>query len=195
MSIDPFRKIPEFLFLNETKLLEIANHAVIQNYAPGQVILKEGELADAFYVIIDGDVRVFTIDAHKKKIVLERLQGGNSFGEQAFSPFVSPRRTASAEAISQTSVYQIPRHVLSNLERENVNLRNLLRERFNEYVTQKVTKLAGGSVIPFIFQSYWKREKNLRRERFSITKEVQLLTCLFSPMGRLNLDNMTNIKM
>ncbi len=144
MSIDPFRKIPEFLFLNETKLLEIANHAVIQNYAPGQVILKEGELADAFYVIIDGDVRVFTIDAHKKKIVLERLQGGNSFGEQAFSPFVSPRRTASAEAISQTSVYQIPRHVLSNLERENVNLRNLLRERFNEYVTQKVTKLAGG---------------------------------------------------
>jgi ferredoxin-NADP reductase/CRP-like cAMP-binding protein/bacterioferritin-associated ferredoxin len=144
MAIELFRKIPEFSFIDEEKLLEIAKYAEIQIFVPDQIILQEGEVADAFYVIIEGDVRIFTLDANGRKIVLARLEKGDSFGEQAFSSLVSPRRTATAEAISQTSVYRIPRHRLINLDRESIKLKNLLKERFHEYITQKISKLAEG---------------------------------------------------
>jgi len=64
----------------------------LEQHKPGEVIFREGDLADRIYFIVNGTVEVVrTLEG--KEIVLARLGTGDFFGEMAF--FVSDgRRTA-----------------------------------------------------------------------------------------------------
>lgn len=65
----------------------------LEQYEPGEIIFRQGELADRVYFIQKGEVEVIRT-AEGRETVLARLGPGEFFGEMAF--FVSDgRRTAS----------------------------------------------------------------------------------------------------
>lgn len=70
----------------------------LEQYEPGEVIFREGDLADRVYFIQKGTVEVVrTLEG--KEIVLARLGPGDFFGEMAF--FVSDgRRTAAVRTFT-----------------------------------------------------------------------------------------------
>jgi CRP-like cAMP-binding protein len=51
--------------------------------AGDEILFNAGDAADAFYVVREGEIEVFSPDANGNRIVLERLGPGSSFGELA----------------------------------------------------------------------------------------------------------------
>jgi len=54
-----------------------------QNWQPGDVIVRQGDAGDAFYVIVDGSVSVERSDGSNGGQVLAQLSKGDYFGEMA----------------------------------------------------------------------------------------------------------------
>lgn len=135
------KKIPYFADLDQKRLSEICEKTVITEYLSDQIIFTEGEIADAFYFIIEGEIQIYTYDYKDEKIILARFQKEEFFGEQAFSESAFPRRTATAKALTHSTLYRIPRDDLKRLRSENINLMQLIDAKFSHYLQDKLIKL------------------------------------------------------
>ena len=76
-SVNMLAEIPLFAGLSRRHLGRVAKIATSRRFAPGGALVRAGEPADAFYVILDGRVRVET---HGREI---ELKSGDFFGEMA----------------------------------------------------------------------------------------------------------------
>ena len=56
------RRVPVFTSCTEDQLHLIADRTRLVEYKKGEVVYREGDSADAFYIISSGRVRVFTND-------------------------------------------------------------------------------------------------------------------------------------
>jgi ABC-type lipoprotein export system ATPase subunit len=74
----------------------VMRHAEIHAYAPGAIILEQGEPADNFYIITKGDVEVFIEHPDGGEIIVNHLSSGAYFGEIGL--LREGRRTASVRA-------------------------------------------------------------------------------------------------
>src|SRR5687768_6576667 len=61
----------------------VARSFVPVAYAFGDTVVRQGEPADAFYVIAEGTARVLVEDDAGEEISLNRLGPGDAFGEAA----------------------------------------------------------------------------------------------------------------
>ena len=81
-----------------------------RTYGAGDVILREGDSGDAFYLIEKGSVEIYKKGPAGKKIVLGKIPTGGIFGEMAVID--DKPRMASAAAIEPTICRVIPRALL-----------------------------------------------------------------------------------
>jgi CRP-like cAMP-binding protein len=58
-------------------------------------IVREGEAADAMYVILAGEVQIYTRNGDGREVTLARLEAGDHFGEQTLLPGSTGRGYAS----------------------------------------------------------------------------------------------------
>ena len=87
----------------------------VEQHKPGEVIFREGDLADRMYFIVNGTVEVVrTLEG--KEIVLARLGTGDFFGEMAF--FASDgRRTATVRTSSAVELQVLGKENFTHLMR------------------------------------------------------------------------------
>jgi CRP-like cAMP-binding protein/ferredoxin-NADP reductase/cytochrome P450 len=98
-----------FRGLPEGKLGELARDAAEVDLHAGQLLFREGDAADAMYVVLDGAVQVSTHDSSGREVVLARLEAGDHLGEQALLPGASGRRGATVRAVEVTILSRITR--------------------------------------------------------------------------------------
>lgn len=96
----------------------ILKHAHRVQFNVGDLILKEGDIGDVFYIILSGSVRIFTTQLNEK-IPLARLEKGRYFGEQAITDPIKNVRNASAEAITSVTAIKIHEKWISPLWQKN----------------------------------------------------------------------------
>lgn len=65
----------------EDELTTLARAGGIKAYPKGTIVVSEGDETDAFYVILQGRVKVFASDEDGKEIVLATQRAGECFGE------------------------------------------------------------------------------------------------------------------
>ena len=75
--------VPFFSGLAEEDLEQIDEHTVSESFRRGALIISEGDLADALYVVVSGRAKVFLGSDDGKEVVLTVLGSGESFGEIA----------------------------------------------------------------------------------------------------------------
>ncbi|MBK7072391.1 MAG: cyclic nucleotide-binding domain-containing protein [Myxococcales bacterium] len=92
---------------------ELARRAVVKPYDPGEVVIREGDLGDACYVIVRGEVVVQKRGPEGVDVELARLGEGALFGE--FALLADRRRHATVVAAVDSEIYEIPRHLLREL--------------------------------------------------------------------------------
>jgi cAMP-dependent protein kinase regulator len=63
-----------------------------KTFAPGEVIIRHGELGSSFFIIEDGVVEVIVRDSADQEVLVNRLTRGHYFGEMAL--LGDRRRTA-----------------------------------------------------------------------------------------------------
>jgi NADH dehydrogenase len=74
----------------------------LAHYEPGQVIIQQGEPADAFYVIMQGEVQVIREQPDGTELEVDRMQQGDSFGEIGL--LQHGRRNATIRAVDGVNV-------------------------------------------------------------------------------------------
>ena len=100
VQIGLLRRMPLFQPLPPPELEGVARVMEPLAASSGEVLIREGEPGDLFYVIADGEVRVSTASGFESV-----LEHGDGFGEIALlndSP-----RTATVTAIAETSLYTL----------------------------------------------------------------------------------------
>ncbi|MBL8512752.1 MAG: Crp/Fnr family transcriptional regulator [Betaproteobacteria bacterium] len=96
--------IPLFSNLEPAQLASIGAHAALRVYEKGDLIVKQGEIADSFYILAAGQVKVF-VSKDDKDVIVGTLVAGEFFGE--ISLFDQEPRSASVEALERCYVQQL----------------------------------------------------------------------------------------
>ena len=75
------KEVPLFDGMDATALSALYALMTPYNYAPGQVILREGERGDAFHIVMHGQVHILVQDAGGHELLMDNLGIGDFFGE------------------------------------------------------------------------------------------------------------------
>jgi CRP/FNR family cyclic AMP-dependent transcriptional regulator len=76
-------RAPLFSNLKRDVLETLARSGKVQRFAPGELLVKEGEDASAFYVLCEGQAEVVKRLGQEGEQVVGRLSEGDFFGEMA----------------------------------------------------------------------------------------------------------------
>ena len=111
ISAELIKSNPYFAELSAAELDAIGKFIFERSVEKGEILLFEGDLAEALYFVISGVMKVFKTSADGKEQILQIIHSGESFNDV---PVLSGgNNIASAEAMADTSLYGIKK---SNLE-------------------------------------------------------------------------------
>jgi CRP-like cAMP-binding protein len=129
--------------LNQAARRELMQRARARHFAPGEVIIREGEPGHSCFVVIRGTVRVLKrdpIDPRGDLVEVTRLEAGALFGE--FALLSDRRRHATCQALDACDLYEIPRRVMFELAARNPEINPRLQEFFRKRMLSNLVKTA-----------------------------------------------------
>jgi CRP-like cAMP-binding protein len=110
VDVSLLKTIPLFAEVPDDKLRKIAPFAETDEFAEGQVVVKEGGYSNHFFAIEDGTVKVERSGEH-----IADLGSGDVFGEQGL--LEKQERTATVTATSRLRVIKIEHWELSRMRK------------------------------------------------------------------------------
>ena len=117
MSADALRRVWLFSELTDDQLESISSFTFEKTFAPGELVVEEGQTGNGLYVIVSGNVEVLKGDVTATPQVLAKRGAGDVFGEMAL--LGEWPRTASVRALDSVQCLGIDRWVfLSQLEQQ-----------------------------------------------------------------------------
>ncbi|MGA1795322.1 MAG: peptidase domain-containing ABC transporter [bacterium] len=114
----------EYSVLNNLSIFALlpkdVKELVISSFVPvsypfGHIIVKEGEPADAFYVLASGRARVVKLDANGDEISLYLLRPGDTFGEMGLLSRTEKRRMATVRASTEAVAFRLDASLFQGL--------------------------------------------------------------------------------
>jgi ferredoxin-NADP reductase/CRP-like cAMP-binding protein len=127
-----------FHSLNGEELDNLINAARRVEFAPGTLIIQEGDAGNEMYIILNGSVQVYTLARDGAEIPLDRWEAGGYFGEQALLPGSSGRRNATVRAFSHVVLLEIGKVEFQRALSKNNPLREYLA-RVGEEQKKKIS--------------------------------------------------------
>jgi CRP-like cAMP-binding protein len=106
---DALAQVPLFSGLAPRYLKRLADLTEEQRYMEGATIVREGDIGDTFYVILEGEAKVVGATGR----VVNRLRPGEFFGE--ISLLDGGPRTASVVAATPLTMLALPRRAFLNV--------------------------------------------------------------------------------
>ena len=125
MDVSLLKTIPLFAEVPEDKLRKIAPFAETDEFAEGQVVVKEGGYSNHFFAIEDGTARVERDGEH-----LADLGPGDVFGEQGL--LEKQERSATVVASSRLRVIKIEHWELSRMRKSMPEVVEELQRKVEE---------------------------------------------------------------
>ena len=119
-----FNDIPIFAHLSEHQIMLLTQRVVQKNYRKGQIIIKQGESGDAFYVVGSGEAQVIVEHPNGWKELVGVLKPGDSFGE--VSLIDNTPRNATVRAGEDMKMFELGKDDFASLYPEDSSERNQL---------------------------------------------------------------------
>ncbi len=114
---ETLRNIPLFAGLPMPRLKLIAYTAEVVRFAPGEVIVQQGDAADAVYILTEGEAEVWLRDPDGVEINLATMGPNSLIGETAV--ICKGRRTATVRARDRVTTFKISDKVFLDLLRQS----------------------------------------------------------------------------
>ncbi len=134
-----FPETPLFGQLGEEEFTQVVSKFQVGTIPRRTPVIKEGTKGDSFFIVSQGDVRVFrTHPKSGKKITLAHLKDGAFFGEMAI--FLDSIRTASCETAEETTLLRINRKDLDELMEKYPNIREVMHDFFKKRALDQLFK-------------------------------------------------------
>lgn len=113
----------------EAALGELVDSATIESFGKDAVVFKEGDPADAFYLIRNGMVKI-SKKSNDKEVVLSYLVAGNFFGEAAL--FSDTARTATVTTIFPAELIKLSKKYFNAFLAARPELRDVPLKKLEE---------------------------------------------------------------
>jgi len=128
-TVQTLRQVPLFSGLPERVLRRLAEVAVRREYAPGEMVILEGEPCREVYFVAEGEVRAVRMAPDGREQVLARLGPGGALN--TVPPFL-PRKVnhATVQAVTPAVLYAVPASDFLRLVDECPELARVLLEDF-----------------------------------------------------------------
>lgn len=110
----------------------------IYSFEPGELIIKEGDEGDIFYIIKHGKVEIFTIK-NNAAVVLNILGKGACVGE--VSVLTDSKRTASVRALEPVNAVGITRDDISDLLKAYPKVHEILNSLIKSRAKDTIEKV------------------------------------------------------
>ena len=124
-------EIPLFSDLPKAAFIELLVNLKHRAVRAGQVVIREGDPGDSFFVVAEGQVEVARFNDQGQQVRLARLSDGAFFGEMAL--LQSGPRTATVTAVTDAQILEISRDavekVITQYPSVATALRNFHRQR------------------------------------------------------------------
>ena len=191
MSGDILKQLREtdfFKELSDDALQAVAAEGTVRCYVEGESIMRKGDAADSFFVILDGNLKIVTQDAKGDEIIINKVQPGETVGEMSL---IDQRpRSAGAVALEEVEALELSKDVFLELltERTDVTLGILKgysnRLRFSTTYIEKVIdwsqKTAEGD-----YSFLENTQPMLNRAGSDDDKAAQLLSAFYSMVRKV----------
>ena len=103
-DVELLRRIPMFAKVEPAKLKLLAFTSERITYEAGQELVRQGDMADAAYVILDGSTQVI-VDTPRGPLVVAELKQNDLIGEIAI--LCDMPRTATVKAVTRVTTLKI----------------------------------------------------------------------------------------
>lgn len=139
--LDYIHTVPPFKDLPAESFQCIADNVHQINFPAGKIIFEAGEKGDSLYIIREGIVQVYVLEADsKEKIILSQLSSGDYFGEMAL--LTSEPRSASIETLTDVTLIRMDKAGFDRLIKTNPSillpLTHMLSQRLKDANLQRV---------------------------------------------------------
>ena len=119
-KIDLLRAIGPFAELPTAPLRPVARVAEVVRFTAGEVIVRQGDPADAVYALTEGRAAVWLEDVPQRPVLLRTLRSGQLFGETAVL-YHGPR-SATIRAETDVTTVKIPSQAFLDLMKSSPEL-------------------------------------------------------------------------
>jgi CRP-like cAMP-binding protein len=82
-NLDLIRRVPLFSLLTDDQARAIADGVVKRRYRRGELIVEQGKMSNALFILLTGRARVLTSDARGREVILAVLKSGDYVGEMS----------------------------------------------------------------------------------------------------------------
>jgi CRP/FNR family transcriptional regulator len=145
VSPELLRRYPFFAGLDESQLKTVAMLAEEVEISEGTVIFKEGDAANAIYLLLDGSVDLYYISEEEfhpktsKKFAVGEINVGEAFGISALiEPYTS---SAEAHALRTSRILRIDALALRALFPDNLGLAFILMSAIARTIRERMAGL------------------------------------------------------
>jgi putative ABC transport system ATP-binding protein len=114
--------------LTQDQLVEVARRVKPQTYPPDASIIRQGEVGDKFYILLDGKADVYIQEAGENEIHVNRLLRGQYFGEMALLGNGVRGATVKAAPDTTATVAELDVEAFNKLINESRVLHDELKE-------------------------------------------------------------------
>lgn len=136
IKTDSLKNIYLFKDLTPEELAKIAKVCEMREVIAGQDVFSIGQTAQSFFVIQQGTVKIIKNTSDGDELQLTALATGGHFGEM---PFLNgDSRTATAQAIENTHLIEIPFGGLKTLLTEDVKISEKFHRAIARFLAQRL---------------------------------------------------------
>jgi CRP-like cAMP-binding protein len=122
--------IPFFSPLKTDERKKLADEATLHVFNEGEMIIREGDPGRSIYVILDGQVRVFTRDHHGEELELAVLGASQFFGEMSF--LTGKPRSGSVTALDTSVIVELSYTSMRRVVKEHPTVKKVLVEYYQQ---------------------------------------------------------------
>lgn len=113
MSTPDLRGIRILADMTNDQVDALMSFGEVLRFAPGEKLVKQGEPANALYLLMEGKISAYSTDARGNETHLRTTETGGHFGE--IGVLESGVRTATVKAISDCAVFRMDAQQFRNL--------------------------------------------------------------------------------
>lgn len=111
-------RLPLFATIDEATLARLAAECELRRLDRGELIFQAGDPAEAFFVVVGGQIRLFVAAPNGQEKVVQIFGPGQSFAEAVM--FLGVPAPLAAQALSEAIVLAVPRQaVLAEIARDS----------------------------------------------------------------------------
>ena len=133
--VDVLRRTPIFRLLDNAGLFELGGRLRHLSFAPGELIIRQGEEGDSMYFITSGQVAISYVGSHAERQVAI-VEPGEFFGEASL--LTGERRNANAIALTRVDCYKLDKAGLQGV----IDKRSELAEDMSVVVAHREMEIA-----------------------------------------------------